>query len=155
MDQSEFLGDSVDVGKNIMVPSGQNLVLTADIDRNTAPLSEFQWFKDGVAINTHSASGHTHAISNASSSHSGDYYYKIRNAGLPGLTLTSKYIEFYFRPRRRCCVDLNAGHGFPLLPETVRWKLSFPLFKDRPVVRTLDWNRLTFSKPYGSCSATL
>jgi|GEM_PF-2320253 len=85
--------DSVDVGKNVLLPSGQNLVLTADIDRNTAPASEFQWFKDGVAVNTRSASGHTHTISNASGSHSGDYYYKIWNADLPGLTLTSRVQE--------------------------------------------------------------
>ena len=105
--------DSVDVGKNILLPTGQTLVLLADIDRNTAPLSEFQWFKDGVAINTRSASGHTYTINNAPGSHSGDYYYKIWNADLPGLTLTSRVREVivYSGQPVRICVEYARGNS--------------------------------------------
>ena len=110
---SYHLQDSVDVGKNILLPSGQNLVLTADIDRNTAPASEFQWFRDGTPVNDRSASGHTYTISNASSSHSGEYYYKIWNADLPGLTLTSRVREVlvYTGQPVRYCLEYGMGNG--------------------------------------------
>lgn len=62
-----------------------------------------------------SASGHTHTISNASGSHSGDYYYKIWNADLPGLTLTSRVQEVlvYSGQPVRVCLEYATGGRLP------------------------------------------
>jgi YD repeat-containing protein len=105
--------DSVDVGKNIHVPSGHTLVLTTNIDRNTVPASEYQWFRNGVAVNTRSVSGHTLTVSNATVSNSGEYYYKIWNSGLPALELTARKqnVLVYTGQPVSYCVEYGMGNA--------------------------------------------
>lgn len=86
--------DSVDLRRTIKAKKGKALTLTTNIDRSvTIPSCQYQWFKNGVALNTLSTTGHTYTISNVNDTHAGDYYYIIQNTATPGLTLTSRKIK--------------------------------------------------------------
>ena len=82
--------DLVDVVRSFSKEQGQTHVFTTQIDRNTNPASEFQWFKDSVAITSRDTSSHTLTLTNLSASDSGSYYYKIWNVDLPSLELSSR-----------------------------------------------------------------
>ncbi|WP_158858282.1 immunoglobulin domain-containing family protein [Lunatibacter salilacus] len=66
--------DLVDVTKSINKLSGQTHVFTTDIDRGTIPKSEYQWFNNGVPLNSRDTASHTLTVSGLGSGDSGDYY---------------------------------------------------------------------------------
>jgi RHS repeat-associated protein len=80
--------DSTDIHEVIEVIENHSLVLTAATDRNTD--SKYQWYKDGVALNSLDTEGHTITINNFSYADEGNYHYIITNDNMPDLTLTSR-----------------------------------------------------------------
>ncbi|MCG8310319.1 MAG: leucine-rich repeat domain-containing protein, partial [Cytophagales bacterium] len=90
--------DSVDIGGIIVANLGDSVSLVANAERNTTPLSKYQWFKyiDGendIALTPlPTEDGHTYTISSVGASDAGSYYYKVINDEVPDLTLYSKMI---------------------------------------------------------------
>jgi RHS repeat-associated protein len=84
--------DSVDVNKITWVSLGGTIVLSAQVDRNTNPLSKYQWYRGNTPlISPATESGHTVTIANAQESDlNKKYYYKISNPSAPGLVLISR-----------------------------------------------------------------
>ncbi len=80
---------NMDPARAYQVGQGGTLTLQADTDLNTEPPSEYQWFRGSQALNTRSASGHTLVLDNVAVNQSGNYTFRIWNADLPALTLTS------------------------------------------------------------------
>lgn len=84
-----------DTQKSMTATVGGDITLSASVDTNTTPLSEFQWFKvvDGVTtqLTSPSTSGQAYTINSVSESDvNAEYFYQITNPLLPGLTLISQ-----------------------------------------------------------------
>jgi RHS repeat-associated protein len=82
--------DSVGTRATVRVLENGVLELSATIDRSTTPASRYQWFKNGVAVNTLSESSHTYADNTFTTGDVGIYHYIITNTSAPLLTLTGR-----------------------------------------------------------------
>ncbi|NHE59850.1 hypothetical protein [Cyclobacterium plantarum] len=66
--------DLVDATKTTNKLSGQTQVFTTAIDRGTSPKSEYQWFNNGVPLNSRDTASNTLTVSRLGCGVSGDYY---------------------------------------------------------------------------------
>ncbi|WP_162341539.1 immunoglobulin domain-containing family protein [Cyclobacterium salsum] len=66
--------DLVDATKTTNKLSGKTQVFMTAIDRGTSPKSEYQWFNNGVPLNSRDTASHTLTVSGLGSGDSGDCY---------------------------------------------------------------------------------
>jgi len=88
----------------VTVSVGDTLNLVAAIDSGTTPANQYQWYKyvDGVhdiPVTQPSTNG-SYLDSSFNASQAGEYYYKITNPAVPGLTLISPKVTVKVAPCR-------------------------------------------------------